>query len=256
VRSRPGVGGSSPGDYIHALRRRELEAALAGVPDSVAPVLEIGGGDGYVAALLAERWDSVRSVDIAAAATTFFPVEIYDGRTLPFDDATFGLVYSSHVMEHIAHFEVFQDEIARVLRPGGIAVHLMPSGAWRWWTLLAHYPAAVRTVLGLGGDTAISQPLAWNGPRRSAAWWLRRIAMAPAHGEHYSALGELAGFSRARWMARFRQCGWTVLDARPVGYFYTGYVLRGGQLPFDRRRTLGAWMGSGSNVFRVAPPPR
>ena len=41
-------------------------------------------------------------------------VIIYNGRDLPFDDATFDVVYSSNTLEHIAHVRDFQAEIQRV----------------------------------------------------------------------------------------------------------------------------------------------
>jgi SAM-dependent methyltransferase len=53
-----------------------------------------------------------------------------DARRLSFDDASFDLVYSSAVFEHIDGVEAAAAEIARVLRPGGtawIGVHLYPS---------------------------------------------------------------------------------------------------------------------------------
>ena len=123
-------------------------------------VLEVGGADGFVARLLARRFDPVASVDIRAPVRTWFPVAVYDGKKLPIADATFVLVFSSHVMKHIPNFPDFQREIARVLAPSGVALHIMPSATWRLWTLLAHYPALPRLAfnflrerLVLGGPT-------------------------------------------------------------------------------------------------------
>ncbi len=90
-------------------------------------VLGVGGADGF----LARRFDPVASVDIRAPVRTWFPVAVYDGKKLPFADAAFVLVFSLHVMEHIPNFPDFQREIARVLAPSGVALHIMPSGTWR-----------------------------------------------------------------------------------------------------------------------------
>ncbi|MDX6646589.1 MAG: hypothetical protein QOK40_2316 [Miltoncostaeaceae bacterium] len=43
----------------------------------------------------------------------------FDGRTLPFEDATFELVYCKQVLEHVEHPRELVAEVARVLEPGG-----------------------------------------------------------------------------------------------------------------------------------------
>ncbi len=45
---------------------------------------------------------------------------------LPFEDASFDLVYASHVLEHIKDDEVALSEIRRILRPGGVAIIPVP----------------------------------------------------------------------------------------------------------------------------------
>jgi SAM-dependent methyltransferase len=43
----------------------------------------------------------------------------FDGRSLPFDDAGFELVYCKQVLEHVEYPRELLAEVARVLRPGG-----------------------------------------------------------------------------------------------------------------------------------------
>jgi SAM-dependent methyltransferase len=43
----------------------------------------------------------------------------FDGRSLPFDDASFELVYCKQVLEHVEHPRELLAEVARVLQPGG-----------------------------------------------------------------------------------------------------------------------------------------
>jgi len=45
----------------------------------------------------------------------------YDGLHLPFPDAAFDAVTSTAVLEHVADLDAFAREVARVLRPGGVA---------------------------------------------------------------------------------------------------------------------------------------
>lgn len=56
------------------------------------------------------------------AVRTPFTDHVADCRKLPFDDATFGEVYSSHCIEHVEWFEVEATiaEWARVLEVGGV----------------------------------------------------------------------------------------------------------------------------------------
>lgn len=61
-----------------------------------------------------------------------------DGRSLPFDDASFDVVFSIYVLEHVADPASFSAEIARVLRPGGVVLGLTPN---RW-----HYVAAIASL--------------------------------------------------------------------------------------------------------------
>lgn len=76
-----------------------------------------------------------------------------DPYRIPFDDCSFDAVVSNQVMEHVQNkIEVFA-EIDRVLKPGGVAVHVFPSR----WSPLEHH---------------ILVPFAsWMSP--VPFWWLR-----------------------------------------------------------------------------------
>ena len=53
---------------------------------------------------------------------------VYDGTRLPFPDASFTLVVSQQVVEHVpdAQYEAYFAEEGRVLAPGGVALHQIP----------------------------------------------------------------------------------------------------------------------------------
>ena len=73
---------------------RVLSEALAGLVPNGASLLNVGCGDGQIAAAIAERREdvSVRGVDVLVRPKTWFPVEPFDGRHLPYEDKTFDVV--------------------------------------------------------------------------------------------------------------------------------------------------------------------
>jgi len=62
----------------------------------------------------------------AAADHTRGPDVVYDGRTLPFADASFDTALCVQVLEHTPHPALLLGEIARVLRPAGILLLQAP----------------------------------------------------------------------------------------------------------------------------------
>lgn len=50
-----------------------------------------------------------------------------DPYVLPFKDNTFDLIYSHQVFEHVKNYSVTITEIARVLKPDGLCIHILPS---------------------------------------------------------------------------------------------------------------------------------
>lgn len=244
--------------HLRALRTAELDAVLDLFGDA-RHVLEIGGGTGLAARVLAGRFARVDSVDVAVPADAVYPVQVYDGRTLPFADGSVDALYSSNVLEHVADLDALLADMRRVLRPGGRAVHVVPNAAWRLWTHLTHYPSLPRLIWRrLRGRPMPGASLSGEGGRTAGGLGgplmiLRRLVMAMPHGEHDSALGELSSFSEAAWRRRFEAAGWEVETVRPLGLFYTGYLLAGPALGLAARRRLARLFGSVTTAFVVRP---
>jgi SAM-dependent methyltransferase len=97
-----------------------------GVATPSAEILEIGAGTGLLLHTLIERGCHARGVelraDLIAEARRWFgdlPIAQVAGVTLPFPDASFDVVMSFDVFEHIPDSDAHLREVRRVLRPGG-----------------------------------------------------------------------------------------------------------------------------------------
>lgn len=216
-------------------------------------VLELGGADGYQASLLSSMGSDVLSIDIndrPRPGQCFHPVVEYDGRNIPAPDASFDVVFTSNVLEHVRALGPLLEETGRVMKPNGTAVHIVPSAAWRFWTC-ATFPGHALRLLANRWRSAPCAPADGDKPGPAAspagpARWIR--AAIAAHGEYPNALAELYYFSRRRWRDVFRRAEFEVVHAGGNGIFYTGHLLFPG-LPLGARRCLARLLGSACHIF-------
>lgn len=103
-----------------------LDERFAGAPEGLR-ALDFGCGGGSGCDVLRARLPGLRysGVDIESSpevdARTRDDAEFrsFDGVNLPWEDASFDLVYSRQVFEHVRHPDAAVQDIARVLKPGG-----------------------------------------------------------------------------------------------------------------------------------------
>jgi SAM-dependent methyltransferase len=250
---------------LEQLRRAELEMIKGWLrPDM--RILEIGGGSGFQASVVASWGHRLVSIDLPERPFPppyLFPVEDYDGVNIPAPDESFDLIFSSNVLEHVAHLPPLFAEMRRVLKPDGLALHILPTPAWRLWTCLTHYGDLSRARLNLPRrQTTEASPLpAANGAEEAAAAAttarngrpglarrLKRTIFAEPHGEYPSALSELYYFSRRRWLKVFRENGFEVREVAANELFYTGYALFP-RISVERRRELSRLLGSACHIY-------
>lgn len=119
--------------------REKMRAIHRIAPEGpVRDVLEVGGGQGGVAALLYPG-ARVTNVDLDPALGAS-PVNrgenvrfiCGDATTLPFADGSFDVVTMFDVLEHVPAHERAASEALRVLRPGGWLLASSPNERWRF----------------------------------------------------------------------------------------------------------------------------
>lgn len=247
-------------EFLHVIREFEYQRFVGQLPPG-GRVLEIGGGTGYQAKRLAEDGFDVSSIDIPDsnyANELVFPVQPYDGEHLPFEDQSFDVIFSSNVLEHVRKLPALLSEMRRVLRPGGYCVHLMPTGAWRFWTNLAHYTEMMQRVF-VHTPRLIPKGMSKAALRDCVsvvalmADTARHYAIVPRHGEVGSALSEIWTFSARHWVKTFSRHDFRVDAVEPIGLFYTGHMIFGAGIGIPRRQRMSRVIGSACVLYRVSP---
>jgi ubiquinone/menaquinone biosynthesis C-methylase UbiE len=115
-------------------------------------VLEVGGGTGTDLAQFARHGAIVTDVDLSLGHLQLAQENFrlrgltgrfvhHDAESLPFDDATFDLVYSNGVLHHTPNTTRAIAEIRRVLKPGGrVIVMVYAENSLQYWrNLVWHY---------------------------------------------------------------------------------------------------------------------
>lgn len=90
------------GSLVFPRRVRVLVGHLADLIPQGARVLDVGCGDGLVAASLLERRPdlTLKGIDVLVRPVSHIPVEAFDGRTIPFSDNFFDVAILVDVVHH------------------------------------------------------------------------------------------------------------------------------------------------------------
>jgi SAM-dependent methyltransferase len=169
---------------------------------------------------------------------------------IPYRNDQFDLIFSSNVLEHIDDLDGILRETRRVLKADGVAVHILPTPAWRLWTSVAHYGYLLQRILDAGrpvGDGSVpslNDKLHSNG----VVYAVRRILAAGPHGHYRNALSELYYFCERRWLKVFRHAGFQIAKVQAGDIFYTGYGLLP-RVSLGTRRAMARWLGAATRIY-------
>lgn len=210
-------------------------------------VLEIGAGTGEQARWLTKRGFRVVAIDVPSsnyASHKVFPVIEYDGSRIPFPDHTFDCIFSSNVLEHVRDLDGLFGECRRVLRPSGSMVHVMPTPAWRVWSILVQWLDAPVSAWKRLVDT--------KNPYVALRRWIGQ-SIPRRHGERGNVITEVWLYHPKCWKKVFERNGWMITQAESLQLFYTGNMLLGHRLGLLWRHRLSRVLGNPVCLYLVQP---
>ena len=230
-----------------------------------AHILEIGAGTGQQALELSRRGFVVKAIDVASSehgGSRVFPIVDYDGVSIPYPDSSFDFVFSSNVLEHVTNLTQMHAEIARVLKPEGRVIHVLPTASWRFWTTLDVFLFALKQIRTLRSEVLLRRPITRSELRRfRKAWGMvgERIwepFTQHRHGVTGNVISEIWFFHPRVWRANFRQNGFSIEHEAALGLFYTGNLVFGRKLSIPAREQLARFLGSACHLFVLRAPVR
>lgn len=122
---------------VYQRRLHTLAQALASFLPSEAKALDVGCGDGELAARILERRPdvSIVGVDVLERKTARIPVSLFDGKVLPFEDRSFDAILCVDVLHHTEDPTVLLREFQRVARQGILLKDHFKEGWLAGWRL-------------------------------------------------------------------------------------------------------------------------
>ncbi len=242
--------------WLHAVRDIELDVALTFFPiDKRVSIVELGSGTGYMLEKIREKYPNVRGVEVTGSVYDFSDsgISIYDGETLPFESESVDVVFSSHVLEHIVDVDDYLVELARVIKPGGVSIHILPSPLWRFLTSVMHYPALVKMLYAMVMSKGY-QNVRLETKQRRKFELLKFMFFASRHGEYGNVITENYFFSRLRWGKVFAKSPLSLVESKGVGLVYWGRDFLRLFWPIRSRQYLARIIGSASIIYVMRKP--
>ena len=136
-----------PSDWHRFVRRREFELiASCFYPWRPSNAIELGAGDGAQSETISKYVERLTCTELLEEGNIGFggrfvarnlenvSYEICDAMNLEkFEAGSFDFVFSSNMLEHVSNVDACLAECARVLKKGGLMVHVTPSRDWKFF---------------------------------------------------------------------------------------------------------------------------
>ncbi len=140
--------------YLHALRRRQLDALFSNCPEKVFENgIEIGAGDGCQSAILAKYSPKLICTEmnperLGRKNTETIEYQVLDAEEIgsTFPHGHFDLIFSSNMLMHLPHLNKALTGVRDVLKDDGITIHVLPNPFWSFCHVLMQFPNSVVSI--------------------------------------------------------------------------------------------------------------
>jgi len=217
-------------EWLQFIRNAEFAKVLTKFPiKKNIKVLEIGGGDGFIAKKIHDQGYEITSIDQIPKYPQYFPVTKGNASELNYEDEKFDIIFSSHVIAHINEIELFFDECKKVLKKNGLIIHVVPSTAWSIGTNFWHYILLPKFFMKLRRSNLLSADTnnADKNIKKKEKMVKKIINVLFLHplGTNPSFIHEFYYFSKYRWRKLFQNQGFKVINVENGPYFYSGHSI-------------------------------
>jgi SAM-dependent methyltransferase len=174
---------STENHFMDVLTRTAVFDAISRNAPSVDRILEVGCSSGYMLAELHAKWPDAHLAGLdalpdglATAQTRVPSAEIAHASAtdLPIEDSSVDVVITINVLEHVADDALAFRESARVLRPGGVLVGVIPNNPALYDYYDAHLSHERRYRRGEPGMLATRAGLALVEERYPPFWLVKK----------------------------------------------------------------------------------
>lgn len=239
--------------FLRDLRLKEISDVIERHGELFAgkSLLEIGSADGTQLMALRRICSNAVGIEVVIPSHTFAPVIQYDGRYIPFPDASFDVIFSSNVMEHVQDQPKLHREMQRVLRTDGKCLHVVPTATWRFWASTFRYTDLAKKLAAKIVPSVVPPIADTDVPNGvpSLCTYLSRILLQHRHGEVGNWFTEHFLFRRASWHRRFERLGWYVESFESLGLWYSSYNICGRSITWSVRQKMASALGSSCFLF-------
>lgn len=219
--------------WLHFVRYQETVSCLKLLPEPPLKILEIGGGDGYIASIFSEYGYDITSIDIQPRYPTSFPVQKMNADYLIFPENTFDVIFSSNVLEHIKDLPLVINEMKKVAKKDALFIFVLPTPAWRLITSVYYILRLFRIIFlkllnyifrKRPGAIITNNSFHDNPVEIKKVTFFEKIKqlILHPHGEYPSFLHEIYYFSYFRWKLLFKKNCLNIVSYKKGPLFYSG----------------------------------